>query len=153
MAEQASATSRKSASTKVEKKATNLKHIFLIDIDDTGLLRECAVVNEFDDGSLAYILIDTLHPIDKARLKKVVTSQHADKYPLYELLSHAKFSNGLNGLDYMHTNFVKMKRPKGARLTQDTLSSINSNLASDTFIGSDFANPAEVNMDGATKQW
>jgi hypothetical protein len=143
----------KKAPTKIEKKATNLNHIFLIDIDDSGLLRECAVLNEFPDGSIAYVIIDTLHPIDKARIKKVVTSQHADKYPLFELLSQARFSNGLNGLDYIHSNFVKMKRPKGARMTQDSLSSLNANLVSDGMIGSDFVNPAEASLDSNTKQW
>lgn len=143
----------KSKSNKIEKKPTNLPHVFLIDVDDSGIFRECAVVKEFDDGSVAYIVVDSLHAIDKSRLKKVVTSQHADKYPLYELLSQAKFSNGLNGLDYMHSNFVKMKRPKGARLSQDSLLSISSNLASDTVIGSEFVNPAEALMDPATRQW
>lgn len=139
------------APTTITMKATNLPHIFLIDIDDSGLLKECAVVNQFADGSIAYVEIDSLHTIDKARIKKVITSVHADKYPLHELLSQAKFSNGLNGLDYIHTNFVKIKRPRGARSTQNSISAISASLASDTLIGSDFTNPAEASLDSATK--
>ena len=139
------------APTAIVKKPTNLPHIFLIDIDDSGLLKECAVVKEFDDGSLAYVEIDSLHAIDKARIKKVITSVHADKYALHELLSQAKFSNGLNGLDYIHANFVKIKRPRGARSSQNSISSINANYASDSLIGSEFSNPAEVSLDTATK--
>lgn len=149
----AEAVVKKQAPSKIEKKPTSLPHIFLIDIDDTGIFRECAVVKEFDDGSIAYVIIDTLHAIDKARIKKVVTSVHANKYPLYELLSQAKFTNGLNGLDYIHTNFVKIKRPKGAKLTQDSLLSISSHLESGSMIGADFVNPAEATLDAASKQW
>jgi hypothetical protein len=138
---------------KIEKKETSLPHIFLIDVEDNGLLKECAVVNEFDDGSLAYVDLGALHQIDKARIKRVVTSIHANKYPLYELLSQVKFSNGLNGLDYIHSNFVKIKRPKGARASQDSI--MNTALAkeSSTMIGSDFTNPAEISLDKATKQF
>lgn len=139
-----------SKETKIEMKPTSLPHIFLIDWDDTGILQEIAVVAQFPDGSIAGVKIAELHAIDKARIKKVVSSVHSDKYPLWELLSQAKFSNGLNGLDYVHHNFVKMKRPKGAKLSQDSLSSFNYKVA-DQVVGSEFANPAEVTLDHATK--
>jgi len=136
--------------TKIEKKPTSLPHIYLIDWNDSGILEEIAVVAEFPDGSIAGIKVAELHSIDKARIKKVISSVHADKYPLWELLSQARFSNGLNGLDYCHANFVKMKRPKGAKLTQDSLSNFNYKEA-DKIIGSDFVNPAEASLDHATK--
>lgn len=136
---------------KIEKQKTDIPHIFLIDIDDSGMLRECAVLNEFGDGSIAYIVVDTLHAIDKARLKKVVLSQHSDKYPLFELLSQAKFSNGLNGLDYMHSNFVKIKRPRGASLSTKSILSTGG-FKDAGMIGADFTNPAEASVDLATRQ-
>jgi len=136
---------------KIEMKATNIPHIFMVDIDDSGMYRECAIVKLFDDGSIAYVQVDTLHPIDKARLKKVVTSIHADKYPLYELLSQAKFSNGLNALDYVHTNFVKIKRPKGTSMTSNSILSTSIFKDADHMIGSDFVNPAEALLDQTTK--
>lgn len=135
------------SSGKIEMKATNIPHIFMIDIDDSGMYRECAVVKLFEDGSIAYVQIDTLHPIDKARLKKVVTSIHADKYPLFELLSQAKFSNGLNALDYIHTNFVKIKRPKGASMTSNSILSTSIFKDADHMIGADFVNPAEAMLE------
>ena len=138
---------------KIEMKDTNIKHIKLVDVDDSGLFRECAIVNEFPDGSIAYIIIDTLHPIDKARLKKVITGQHSDHYPLYELLSQARFSNGINGLDYMHQNFVKVKRPRGAAASTNSILSTGNYHDSGTMIGAEFVNPAEVNLDTATRQF
>ncbi len=92
-----------------------LNHIEQLDIDDTGLLREVAVLKREEDGTIHYIPIETLHPLDKSRLKKIVTSQHADKYSLWELMSQAKLSNGMNALDFFHYNFVKVKRAPGSK--------------------------------------
>ena len=130
---------------------TKLNHIFLCDIDDTGLLKEIAVVKKTADGSIFYIDIDPLHPIDKARIKKIVMSPHADKYELWDLMSQSRLSNGMNALDFFHSNCVKVKRPKGARAATGSLADVG--LANDKMIGSDFTNPAEVNMDTATKEF
>lgn len=142
-----------SKNTKIPMKPTDINHIYLIDINDDGYLVECAVVKEWSDGSISYIRIDTLHAIDKARIKKVVLGPDADKYPLYELLSRAKMSNGLNGLDYCHSNFIKIKRPKGAALTTNSILSTGMYSEGDKMIGADFVNPAEVNLDTATRSF
>jgi len=134
-------------SDKIEKKATQLPHIFLIDWHDTGLLTEVALVKEEEDGTLHGILVDTLHPIDKGRLKKVVTSIHADKYPMWELMSQATLSNGLNFLDYAHYNLVKVKRPKGARTSTTSLANFTV-TQTDKLVGSDTSNPAEFAVGG-----
>lgn len=130
---------------------TKLNHIFLADIDDTGLLKEIAVVKKTVDGSIFYIDIDPLHPIDKARLKKIVSSPHADKYELWDLMSQSRLSNGMNALDFFHSNCVKVKRPKGAIATTSSIADVP--LATDKMIGSDFTNPAEVTMDKATREF
>jgi hypothetical protein len=130
---------------------TNINHVELIDIDDSGLLREVAVVKRDEDGTLHYIDIASLAEIDKGRLKKILMSPHADKYPLWELLSQSRLSNGLNALDFFHYNFIKVKRPAGARAS---LSSIkDSKVVDDTIVGSEFTNPAEATLDKATKEF
>ncbi len=134
------------------KKATDLPHIFRMDVDDSGLLQEVAVVKEDGDGTIYYIPIAPLHQIDKQRLKKIVTNIHADKYSLWELLSQATLSNGMNALDFFHYNCVKVKRPKGALASRETLGNVTGNI-SDKVIGSDFANPAEAMLDPNTKQF
>jgi hypothetical protein len=136
---------------KIELKPTSLPHIFLCDVDDSGLLQEIAVVKQFKDGSLYYISIDPLHQIDKARIKKIVSSQHAKDYPLWDLMSQSKLSNGMNALDFFHSNCVKVKRPKGARAAAGGLESVT--FGNDKMIGSDFTNPAEVNLDRATGEF
>lgn len=130
---------------------TKLPHVFLCDIDDTGLLKEIAVVKKTADGSIFYIDIDPLHQIDKARLKKIVSSPHADKYELWDLMSQSRLSNGMNALDFFHSNCVKVKRPKGAIATTGSLADVP--MANDKMIGTDFTNPAEATMDKATKEF
>lgn len=116
------------AVTKIEKRQTNLRHVFLIDWDDAGIFKEVAVVKEDEgDGTIYGILVDTLHPIDQSRLKKIVTSQHADKYPLWELMSQMTLKNGYNALDFFHANYVKVKRPRGA-VVGGSLSDLSTNL-------------------------
>ena len=104
------------APAKIEKRPTDLNHVFLIDWNDDGILREIAVVMEAPDGTIYGIEVDKLHPIDKGRLKKFIVSIHADKYPLWELLSQGQLNNGINPLDFFHMNYVKIKRPRGAVL-------------------------------------
>jgi hypothetical protein len=95
-----------------EKISTQFRHVFLIDTADNGQLREVAVVKEEDNGTVYYIDIATLDNFDKGRLKSIVTSQHADKYPLWDLMSQVKLSNGKNALDYFH-QLVKIKAAPG----------------------------------------
>jgi hypothetical protein len=143
------ATEKKSV---VTMKKTNLAHIFLVDWDESGLLKEMAILKEDDDGTLYGIDIDVLHTIDKARLKKIVTSVHADKYPLWELLSQATLSNGMNALDFFHYNAVKIKRPKGTRASSSSIANVRA-ATDDKMIGSEFANPQEASLDAATRSF
>lgn len=134
---------------KIEKRATDLKHVFLIDWNDDGMLREVAVVMETDDGTIFGVMVDQLHPIDKARLKKVITSVHADKYPLWELLSQGRLNNGMNALDFFHANYVKVKRPRGA-VIGGGLASVAMDLDDGKLIGSSFSDPRGAVTAGET---
>ena len=130
---------------------TSLPHVYLCDIDDSGLLKEILVVKKFKDGTIYYVDIDPLHSIDKGRIKKIVSSQHADKYECWELLSQSKLSNGMNALDFFHTNNVKAKRPKGARASTGSLENVQS-YGGDKMVGTEFGtNPAEVQLDPTSK--
>ena len=136
----------------IELTPTTFPHIFLCDVDDSGLLQEIMVVKKFKDGSIYYIPIDPLHNIDKGRIKKIVTSQHADKYEAWELLSQAKLSNGMNALDFFHSNNVRVKRPKGAKAMTGGLETIQA-YGNDKMVGADFVNPAEAALDQATRNF
>ena len=130
---------------------TKLPHIFHCDIDESGLLKEIALVKKAKDGTIYYIDIAPLHEIDKARLKKAVTSQYAAERPLWEILSNITLSNGMNSLDFFHTNCVKIKRPKGAKVSSSMDSLGNVPGANGKMIGSEFTNPAEAELDPNSK--
>jgi hypothetical protein len=132
---------------KIPKKKTTLQHVFLIDWNDDGIMQEIAVVQELTDGTIRGIQIDKLHPIDKARLKKFVTSKHADKYELWQLLADGRLNNGMNALDFFHTNYIKVKRPKGA-IVGGGLASVQVE-ATDKIIGSEFSDPTKAEIDRA----
>ena len=140
------------AKDKIELQATSLPHVFLCDVDDSGLLKEVALVKKFKDGTIYYIEVDSLHLVDKGRLKKIVTSQHADKYELWELMSQSKLSNGLNALEFFHSNNVKVKRPKGARAATGSLGDVPA-YGTDKMIGVEFVNPSEATLDKSTKNF
>lgn len=139
---------------KIELTPTSMPHVFLCDVDDSGLMKEIALVKQFKDGSIYYIEIESLHGIDKSRLKKIVTGQHSTKYELWELMSQAKLSNGMNALDFFHANNVKVKRPRGARASQGQgLESVSAYGDGGQMIGSNFVNPAEASLDQTTKNF
>jgi len=137
----------------IELTPTTFPHIFRCDIDDSGLLKEILLVKKFTDGTIYYVEIGTLHNIDKARIKKIVTSQHATKYEAWELLSQSKLSNGMNALDFFHSNNVKSKRPKGANASVTGGLETVQAYSSDNIIGSEFVNPAEATLDQNSKQF
>lgn len=135
-------------SVKIEKRPTDIRHVYLIDWNDDGILREIAVVSEMPDGTIYGIEVDKLHPIDKARLKKFLVSVHADKYPLWELLSQSKLNNGTNALDFFHVNYVRSKRPRGAVLGGG-LASVEV-YGSDSQIGAEFTRGDQGTVSGQT---
>lgn len=99
-------------------KSSQFKHVEYIDVDNDGVLEEVAVVKRTADGTIHYIDIAPLDQIDKARLKRIVSSQHADKYELWELLAQSKLENGMNALDFFHSSLIKVKRGAGTTSTQ-----------------------------------
>lgn len=97
----------------IPKQPTPFKHVYLVDINDDGQLREVAVLKEDPaSGSLIYIDIVLLDNVDKGRLKKIVMSVHADKYQLWELMAQERLPNGYNALDYFH-QMVRIKNAPG----------------------------------------
>lgn len=126
-------------------------HIEYIDVNDDGVLEEVAVVKRWEDGSLSYILIASLGAIDKARLLKIVTSGHAGKYELWDLMTQIKLSNGMNALDFFHQNLIKMKRAKGS-VSQSLGSALRNtkilNVENGAMIGSEFSDPNVASLAG-----
>ena len=139
------------AKDKLELKPTTMNHVFLADVDDTGFMKQILVLKKFEDGTIYYVDIDSLQPIDKARIKKIISLPHASNYSCWELFIQNRLENGINALMFFHQNCMKIKRPKGARASTSGLEHINVAGITDKMIGSDFTNPAEAQLDSTTK--
>lgn len=126
------------------RQTVKLNHVEYIDVDGDGVLEEVAVVKRSDDGTVHYINIAPLDPIDKARLKRIVTSQHADKYPLWELLAQSKLENGMNALDFFHSNLIKVKRGTGTTSTQFGGGLATAGKLESKMPGAEFSNPTSA---------
>jgi len=126
------------------RQTVKLNHVEYIDVDGDGVLEEVAVVKRSEDGTVHYINIAPLDPIDKARLKRIVTSQHADKYPLWELLAQSKLENGMNALDFFHSNLIKVKRGSGTTSTQFGGGLAQAGKLESKMPGAEFSNPASA---------
>lgn len=87
-------------------------HIKWVDLQDTGVLTEVAVMKKDNTGNLFYFEVASLDDIDKRRLAKIVSSRSAPQMELYDLMSGITLNNGCNALEYFH-QLVKVRTPKG----------------------------------------
>ena len=124
---------------------SKLPHVKYLDISGNGTLREVAVVKEWDDGSVSYIDIELLDRTDKGRLKAALMDVHADKDPLFIILSRRTESNGMNSLDYFHP-LVKMKRSENAVNTLQTGGLNSVRPVSGKGIAEGFTNPMDATL-------
>ncbi len=119
------------------------QHIQYLDIDNSGILKEVAVVKSWGDGSISYIETGLLDQIDKGRLKTILSSPHANKYELWELLSMSKLNNGMIALDYFH-QLTKKKNAKGSIERNISGGIFDAEPVSGKMIASDFSDAGAV---------
>lgn len=134
-------------------KPTGMNHVYLFDINGDDRWREVAVVKVVKDQKgtvveVRYIDIALLDNIDKGRLKSLVTSVHANKYELWELMDMTITTNGLNALTYFH-QLVKIVQGPGA--TNTTMGGSLSGVTPERgdMVGAGFTDPTSGTMDSA----
>jgi len=130
---------------------TGLNHIAYFDIQDDGRLREVALVKLDKDPSgvvrsAYYIDVGLLDNVDKGRLKAIVTSQHANKYELWELLDQNRLSNGVNALDYFH-QLTRVVHGPGAVATSFGNSLLSAIPERGGVVGAEFSDPSSATLD------
>ena len=128
---------------------TTLKHIFLLDIQDNGQLREVAVMKKWENGSVSYIDVGLLDNIDRGRMKDIVTGMHKDNYELYELMFQKKLSNGINALEYFN-QLTKHKLTPGSNTSAlgGSLSGVRAEKSSN-MVGAEFTDPTSGVLDSS----
>lgn len=87
-------------------------HIEWLQLDDKGVVTECAIMKRFENGDLLFFSLAALDEIDKTRLVKIVTRRDSEMYELWDLMSHVTLGNGMNALTYFH-QLTKVLTPSG----------------------------------------
>ena len=87
-----------------------------------------------------------LAEIDKGRLKGVLQSQHAQHYPVWELLSMTRLSNGMNALDFFHTNnMISQQLSENAKRAKYQGGGLeNAKIPTNEIVGGDFTDPSSA---------
>jgi hypothetical protein len=84
-----------------------------LDLDNTGLLSECAILKKFDNGDVFFIPLSALDVIDKQRLKAILVDRTAQLYDeLWKVLEQKTLGNGMNALLYFN-QLAKQLTPSG----------------------------------------
>lgn len=87
-------------------------HVQWIDLNNDGILVECAVVKHDSVGNVHYIDLSSLDQVDASRMARLVQNRNAHNFPLWDLMSQTTLNNGINALDYFH-QMVKVLSPDG----------------------------------------
>lgn len=86
-------------------------HIGWVDIEGDGILTEIAIMKNGVQG-LMFMKLNSLDPIDKQRLLRIIANRNAHLYELWDLMSNLTLGNGANALEYFH-QYVKVLAPSG----------------------------------------
>lgn len=93
-------------------KSTQHPHIEWIELNNDGMLHECAVMRRDGFGNVYYFKTNNLDNIDKQRLAAILADRNANNFELWDLMSHRTLGNGVNALAYFH-QLVKVLTPNG----------------------------------------
>ena len=89
------------------------KFIEWIDLDNNGVLTECAIMQKFRNGDIYFFPIASLDDIDKRRLAHIIQGKNAVLYnELWNLLEQVTLGNGINALIYFN-QLVKVRTASG----------------------------------------
>ena len=77
-------------------------HIFWIDLEQNGVLVQCAVMRRDGQGNIYYIPLENMDDVDRMRLLRIVRNRNANNFELWDLMSNITLNNGVNALEYFH---------------------------------------------------
>lgn len=87
-----------------------------IDLENNGMLTECAVLKRFEGGDCYFFPISSLDLFDKRRLHGILVGRTAELYDeLWKLLEQHTLGNGINALTYFN-QLVKHRTASGSIL-------------------------------------
>lgn len=91
-------------------------HIKWLDLQQNGLMVECAIMKEDAQGNIYYFPLGGLDSIDKGRMARILQNRNSNNFPLWDLMSQTTLNNGVNALTFFH-QLVKVISPDGVIYT------------------------------------
>lgn len=88
--------------SRVTQSAGQLPHVRWLDLKGQGLMVECAIMKEDEQGNIYYFELGNLDNIDKQRVGRLLRSRNATTMQLWDLMSNTTLNNGVNALTYFH---------------------------------------------------
>lgn len=94
------------------KPSAEYPHVAWIDLNNDGILHECAIMKREPSGNIWYFKINNLDSVDKRRLVSILVDRNARNFALWDLMAQRTLGNGVNALSYFH-QLVKQLTPNG----------------------------------------
>ena len=89
------------------------KFIEWMDLENNGVVGECAILKKFANGDVYFFPLASLDNIDKHRLRNILTHKSAGLYTeLWSMLEHQTLGNGMNALLYFN-QLAKLRTASG----------------------------------------
>ena len=82
------------------RKSAEFPHIEWIELNNDGILHECAVMKRDAQGNVLFFKTNDLDSIDKRRLSGILADRNARNFELYDLMANKTLGNGVNALIY-----------------------------------------------------
>lgn len=93
-------------------KSREYPHIEWLELNNDGILHECAVMKRDASGNVLFFKTNDLDEIDKRRLAGILMDRMSRTLELYDLMSNKTLGNGVNALIYF-SQLVQQLTPNG----------------------------------------
>lgn len=87
-------------------------HIEWLELNNDGILHECAVMRRDPSGNVLFFKTNDLDEIDKRRLAGILMDRNSRSFELWDLMAQKTLGNGMNALSYFH-QLVRQLTPNG----------------------------------------
>jgi hypothetical protein len=81
-------------------KSPEYPHIEWIELNNDGIMHECAVMKRDAAGNVLFFKTNDLDSIDKRRLAGILMDRNSRNFELWDLMANKTLGNGMNALVY-----------------------------------------------------
>lgn len=115
-------------------KSGQFPHIEWIELNNDGIMHECAVMKRDAVGNVLFFKTNDLDEIDKKRLTGILMDRNARNFELWDLMANKTLGNGMNALVYFSqlvrqlTTNGKILDPRAGQMGTGTVGTVDTNV-------------------------